>query len=69
MTAERFLLWGDNEHTAIITRMELSTSTIAWSMYYRDKDRDMELIDGLALNPDNTKLAVHGFDIFPNYEW
>ena len=49
--------------------MELSTLTIAWSMYYRDKDRDMELIDGLALNPDNTKLAVHGFDILPNYEW
>ena len=50
---------------AIITRIELYTphftSSVAWQMYYKDINSQLENISGMALNPDGSKLAVYVF--------
>ena len=44
---------------AVITRINIDTLTVNWMMLYRENsDSNLELVTGLALNPDGSKLAV-----------
>ncbi len=42
---------------SVITRIDLATLTVVWMMFYGNGS-DYAQVDGLALSPDDTKLAV-----------
>ena len=53
---------NDNGDGLVITRIEIATMTIVWSMFYSGDSTKIELTNGLALNPDGSKLAIWAYN-------
>ena len=53
----------DTRGAPILSRIDLSTTIINWSMVYTGMaDFRLEMISGLTLSPDSSKLAIIAFN-------
>ena len=56
--------WGDP--LAVVARIDLDTNLYVFKNVYEGSN--LETVSGLALNPDNTRLAVHAIE-FDSGDW
>ena len=62
--------WTGPTGLTFISRIDLTTMTINWSMLYttgHTENANPEIISGLTLSPDSTKLAAVSFNLDSPY--